>query len=378
MKHKNIFDVLVVYSDGIAKSATNRLYKGTTPFPARSSKSNYNNAYAYFLESCASFGLKAAFTTSGDVIGTGMCKSFWTFENDNWQRVKEECFSTQIFDKFSPINKTKKIAKKILFSSKKIRPFNNAKLSALFFDKHKTYKELNKFSIPTVSISGQTLTDIKRAVNKLRKLVSSQSQPKDFGKTIILKDRYGAGGNNIYKIDDDFVNRILKVVNKKKRVTFVLQPFVIFDRGYSYKNYTAATDIRLIYQNGKIIQTYVRMAKPEDFRCNEHQGGSLIYTKITDIPKKVISYSEKIAKKICQDTSLFALDFIVSNRGNVYLLEGNIGPGLDWNLKLKRNEIRAKYLIDQIVEEISNRVVPIADIKEYPVKPALPIVANIV
>ena len=94
------------------------------------------------------------------------------------------------------------------------------------------------------------------------------------------------------------------------------------------------------------------MPKMGDFRCNEHQGGSLKYIPKNNIPLGVVSNSNKIANFLNEKCSLYALDFIVSNNGNIYLLEGNTGPGLDWNLSIKENEIEAQKLIRIIIKEL--------------------------
>jgi D-alanine-D-alanine ligase-like ATP-grasp enzyme len=63
-----------------------------------------------------------------------------------------------------------------------------------------------------------------------------------------------------------------------------------------------------------------------------------------------------VAEILNKKCSLYTLDFIVSNSGNAYLLEGNTNPGLDWNVNLPENEIEAKKLINLVVEELKNRV----------------------
>ena len=61
--------------------------------------------------------------------------------------------------------------------------------------------------------------------------------------------------------------------------------------------------------------------------------------------------SDRVAKKLNKPDSMYALDFLVSNNGNIYLLEGNTGPGLDWNTSLKQNENEAKKLIRMVVNK---------------------------
>ena len=50
--------------------------------------------------------------------------------------------------------------------------------------------------------------------------------------------------------------------------------------------------------------------------------------------------------------SLYSLDFIRSNNGNLYFIEGNDRPGIDWNHRKKINEIKSKELINLIVNEL--------------------------
>ena len=104
------------------------------------------------------------------------------------------------------------------------------------------------------------------------------------------------------------------------------------------------------------MQSYIRVAKPEEFRCNEHQGGSLTYLPIKAIPRKLISKSNQIAQILNKKTSLYSLDFIMSNKGNPYFLEGNTGPGLDWNVSLKQNKSKSKKLIRLLVKDLASRV----------------------
>ncbi len=353
----NLFDVLVVYSHKIATSASfpDSKLKNKYPFSIESKRFHYNKVYAYFLKTCAQLGLKAAFTTSADIVGTGMCNTYWLYEKERWLKKYNLCFSNIIFDKFFPADYSQRKNRRLLFSSPEIRSFSDPYLFKLFFDKIKTFKQFRKSSIPTVAITKNKPAEIRLAISKLKELIDSQKQKADFGKEIILKDRFGSGGYNIYKINDNFAENIFKII-KNKRNFFIVQPFLLFDKGFQYKNAQELIDIRLIFMGKKIIQTYIRKAKKNDFRCNEHQGGSLIYVHKQTIPLKVIKLAHSLADKLNKPHFLYALDFVISNSGNVYFLEGNCNPGLDWNLALPKNERESKKLIRIVVEELKNRV----------------------
>jgi glutathione synthase/RimK-type ligase-like ATP-grasp enzyme len=358
----------------------------TAPFTKGSSNESYNLVYSYFLRICRKNNLKAAFTTSADIVGSGKCQGYWLFENNTWIKVRKTGFSKLIFDKFSPRNKKAMVNRNLLFSSKKVRPFNNPNLYNLCFDKQKTYNELHKFSIPTVTIDDRTEKSVYGALKTLKGKIASHQHKDDFSEDIILKDRCGAGGINVYKFKANEPDMMIATIKKHNRISFIIQPFVKFDKGFSYKNSLASTDIRLIYLGKRIVQTYIRIAKKGEYRCNEHCGGFLKYIPNNEVPSKVVAVSRNIVKILNKKSSLFALDFIISNNGNVHLLEANTGPGLDWNLSIKENEIEAKKLIRIIVKELVRRTsssiktserkaeVATSDIPmigEYPLSPAI-------
>jgi len=350
------FDVLIVYSEKLANSA-NSLSKGVTaPFPKGSDNESYNLVYGYFLKRCRKNNLKAAFTTSADIIGPGKCQSYWLFEKNAWIKVKKVGFSEFIFAKFSPTSKSRKIKRNLLFSSKRIRPFNDPHLFDLCFDKQKTYEILKSFSIPTVAIKGNTRQNLLGAQKLLKEKMAKHQNKSDFSEEVVVKNRFGAGGLNVYKFASGQTEKMLALVKRHKSVSFIIQPFVKFDKGFCFQNSSRPTDIRLIYLGQNIVQTYIRIAEKGSFICNEHAGGLLKYISKSEVPLKIRAISKSIANILNRKSSLFALDFVISNDGNIYLLEANTGPGLDWNLSIKENEIEAKKLIRIIIKEISKRI----------------------
>lgn len=351
MKTVKEFDVLIVYSDAIARSASRN---NATPFSTKNRK-NYNVAYSYFMEVCASYGLSVALTSSGDIKKAGVCRAFWTWKGKKWHKSKQSASSLLIFDKLSPVSRLRKMQRDLLFSSSDVKSYSDTFLFELFFDKQLTHDTLVPFSLPTISLQSASIPSISKGITSLRTLASKHEATLDFGMTIILKDRFGAGGHNIFKIESDHTRKIRTIMIANPKISFILQPFIEFGNGYSYKNYKRAADIRIIFEGQKIVQTYIRMAKKDDFRCNEHQGGTLIYTSQKDIPQSVIRDAKKIAEILGKKYALYALDFIVSDNGNTFLLEGNNGPGLDWNLSLKTNEQKSKKLIRIIVKELHAR-----------------------
>jgi len=349
------FDILIVYSEKLTNSASSVSRVISAPFPKRSDNESYNLVYGYFLKTCQKNNLKAAFTTSADIIDAGKCQSYWLFEKNAWIKVQKTGFSKLIFDKCSPTSKSRKMQRNLLFSSKRIRPFNDPHLFDLCFDKQKTYEALNGFFMPTVTIRDSTRQGVIKAQKLLKEKIAKHQNISDFSEEVVIKDRFGAGGLNVYKFGNDQTKMMIALVKKHKSLSFVIQPFVKFDKGFSFQNSFKPTDVRLIFLGQKIIQTYIRIAKKGDFRCNEHAGGLLKYISKSEIPLEIKKVSKRIVDILNKKFSLYALDFIISNNGNIYLLEANTGPGLDWNLSVKENEIEAKKLIRIIIKEISRR-----------------------
>jgi glutathione synthase/RimK-type ligase-like ATP-grasp enzyme len=357
---KKVCDLIVVYSE-FANSAGDKQYKEKAPFSFKGRYEIYNDSYSYFLVKCKKMGIKAAFTSSKDIIGPGLFQSFWTY-NKKWIRHSGKAYSKIIFDKFAPFTTTQKNRLKLLTSSKDIYLFNKKKIREIFQDKLNTYNCFKEFAIPSGEIVNPSKQKVILAKNKLDKLLKNHKWRGDFNDGCIIKDKTGAGGFRIHKINlkkggFQKIKKYYKLDKKNKGIlSYIFQPFIDCDKGFNFEKYQGFIDLRLILLNHKIVQAYVRIAKKGKFRCNEHQGGNLIYISQKIVPKKVITLIKKIIKKL--DTkldlkhSLYALDFIQSNNGNLYFIEGNNNPGLDWDHTKKVNEEKSKELVNIIVNEV--------------------------
>ncbi len=352
MKKAKIFDVLIVYSGVKAVSASSET--AMAPFPIGKYFS-CNIAYSYFMNICVKRNLSVAFTTSSDITTSGKCSSYWIQNNNEWEKVNMPACSTLIFDKLFPTNTALRAKRDLLFSDPQVVSYSDRYLFELFFDKQKTHDFLSSFSIPTVTIDSNKITKIDTLIESLAKITRTHKAKNDFTDSFILKDRFGAGGNNIFKVDSNYSETIQKIMELNPSLSFILQPYVSFGKGYSFGDLKRATDIRITFEGNKIVQTYIRMAKNQDFRCNQEQGGTLIYTHQKDIPKQVIACAKKIAKALDKKNSLYALDFIVTDSNEIFLLEGNNCPGIYWDVLLPIDERKVKELIRVIVKELGVR-----------------------
>ncbi|TKJ17821.1 hypothetical protein CEE44_04845 [Candidatus Woesearchaeota archaeon B3_Woes] len=355
------YDAIIIYSESFANSARDKQYREKFPFSFKDRRGGYNDSYLYFLLRCKKMGIKAAFATSKDIIGSGLFQSFWTYDKE-WVRNYGKAYSRVLFDKFTPFTIKQKNKLKLLTSSKSVYTFNNEKIKDIFQNKLNTYKHFKEFAIPTVEIINSSKRKIILAKTNLDKLLKRYRYRADFNDSYIIKDKTGAGGFNIYKVDFDKFGfkDIMKhyELDKKsgKILSYILQPFINCNKGFSIGKYHGLIDLRVIILNNKIIQTYIRIARKGNFKCNEHQGGNLVYMSIKTIHKDVLTMTRKIIKKLEAKLnlkhSLYALDFMRSNNGNLYFIEGNTNPGIDWNPRKKINEIKSKELINLIVNEL--------------------------
>ena len=360
----NRFDLIVVYSGSIAKSAGDGLYSEEMPFPAKGRRKIYNDSYSYLLSKCKKLGLTAAFATSNDIIGPGQFQSFWTFDK-TWIKNQGIAHARVIFQKFSPSTKKQKQQFRLLADSRSVYLFNVQKLKDVFQDKLNTYKLFQEFAIPTVELNDLSPRSIASAKKKLDLLLENRKYQNDINENYIIKDKTGSGGYKIYKVkfdgqrmieDEEMIRQLKFDQNKKRLSAYIMQPFISCQNGFDFEKHRGLIDLRVIVLNRYIIQTYIRIAKKGNFKCNEHQGGNLVYMPISSIPENVFTMSQAIIEKLNSELnlkhSLYTLDFIQSTNANLYFIEGNDGPGLDWDHAKKINERKSKELIDAIVNEL--------------------------
>ncbi len=118
----------------------------------------------------------------------------------------------------------------ILFSARS-KPFNDDSLYSIFFDKQKTYNVLAPYTIPTVTVKNSDKVTVDKAIEMLTGLIDRHASREDFAPRFVLKDRFGAGGDNIFIVDNN-LQQIQSILQRHPDVSFILQPFLMFCRGY--------------------------------------------------------------------------------------------------------------------------------------------------
>ncbi len=347
------FDVVIVYDKAIAEGASDGTFRGRTPFSRTGKYFSYNESYQYFLTYCKRIGLKAGFASTGDIGPDGIFTAVWVYDK-KWKRLKQSVTASVVFDKFSN-HETVNAAydARLKKNSGRNRYFHNQKIRALFDDKLKTYNLLSAFAIPTVQIDVESKEAVNAAKSRLGIQTDEHTHTTDFTETYVLKDQFGAGGIDVHKVRA--TSEFVAIGRADTSVSYIAQPMIVAD-GFTFVEHEGFVDLRVIICNGDITDCYIRIAKPGEFRANAHRGGTVEYVDLKDIPKGVTAMSKAVNALLPVQDGFYALDFIKSSAGNLYLIEGNITPGLNWyNTK---DEKQAKSLMRNIVDKI--KVVTVA------------------
>lgn len=362
MKHSSSnpvhLDVLIMYED-MVESAGDLEYTEDTPFPSTAFAS-LNLAHAYFLEKCTENGFKGGFANALDIIGPGMVSNYWTIENGKWVRNKNQGFSKLIYLKCNPTNEAHQKGIDLLFSDPSIQSFSEQKVARLFLSKLDTYKMFPDMAISTVEVGKLTPENLEKGIKNLRAIIEKHPHKTDFAKEFILKDNFGSSGINVFKIKPESpFEEIAKKAEQENEtqadVWYVLQPLVNCDHGFVIGPYSGMIDLRLWTINDDVLNTSIRIAKKGEFRANVHQGGEEIFIEKSDVPQEIYDMAEKIRRHLNIQSSFYALDFIRSNNGNVYFIEGNSSPGIDWTTD-PVHEARQKKTIDLLVNIFKEKV----------------------
>ncbi len=345
------FDLLIVLDERSAKSAADTLYYEPAPFPDASTYFRSNASYEYFLKYCKSVGLRAAFSTTADIIGPGLFRSYWVYTN-GWRRILQSAQTSFVFDKFSATDYRNVSTAKVLLSGEEpVRLFHRDVIRDTFDNKLNTFVNFPDHAIPTSQITIHSNESITAAKTDLAEQIVVHPNASDFTDTYILKDQFGSGGANIYLINDDADYVALRT--EHPTTSFILQPFIETSQS-RFEEHTGRIDLRAILLNGEIVQSFIRIAKAGEYRANAYRGGTLVYIDVDQIPEEVVSKVESIKQRLPIADTVFALDFIQSNSGNYYLVEGNSMPGLNWFVP--ENAKHARKLMRLIINSIQKEL----------------------
>lgn len=341
------FDVVIVYEGLMAEGASDTSYRGRTPFSRTGEYFSYNQSYEYFLKYCKKLGIQAAFASTVDITSHGLFTDVWVYEK-KWKRLHQRVDAKIVFDKFSNMDTfNKKYDLKLKKNAHGVHYFHNPLIRAIFDNKLKTYTTFSKMAIPTTQIDVQSRSTIAQSIQALRTQIRTHKHADDFEKSFVLKDQYGAGGMHVYKVKK--VAELLKIGVQDALVSYILQPFIMAD-GFRFKQHPGSIDLRVIICNGIITDCYIRIIKKGEFRANASCGGEVEYIDTKKIPRDVLKMTKRINSMLPVQDGFYALDFMKSSAGHLYLIEGNMTPGLTWFNATDKRQVKRfmREMIDKI------------------------------
>jgi hypothetical protein len=327
MQNADIFDILVLYSPQYAKSALDSAYSEPFPFPTGTRYERCSESYKYLLEQATERGLTAAFATLDDIAGPATVRSAWVIRSGTWSRLTQPVRARVLLNRLSPDLYDGSRVQTFLADSTVIE-YGASHLRVLFDDKLQTYIEFPDIAIPTVAVSALSSAEIDAAKVELHSVTANDPRREDFSDGYVLKDRFGMGGVAVFRLEQ--IADLAAIAQEFPRTQFVLQPFIRCENGFTFGHLTDTMDVRLMIANQQIVHSYVRVARPGEFRCNAEQGGDVLYLALEGLPSDVIAMTSEMEKRLHVPYGTYALDFIKSSRGHLYCIEGNANPGINW------------------------------------------------
>ncbi len=190
-------------------------------------------------------------------------------------------------------------------------------------NKFLTLMALTKRGIP---VPETWITGSKDMANKI---VDKQKLP------IIMKLLAGFGGEGVMIMESRDAAKATIHTMKNLRQEVLLEEYLP----------NPGEDIRAIVAGDEVIASFKRIASPGEKKANIHLGGRGVDFKISSDMKEIVLESARaIDSKIC------AID-IVESKGNAYVIEANINPGLR-GIEKATNINVAQRIIDYIKEEM--------------------------
>lgn len=230
----------------------------------------------------------------------GEIKEAWFWNGEDWV-IKTDIEVNLVYDKFKYTEETKEL-KNSIDQDKDI--LNHLGLEKVCMDKYKTYKLLSNYVPKT-----------KKATKE------NASQMLEEDEEIVLKPRYGYGGEGIRKISDP--SNVEDVSEKN----YIIQELVNTD-GIPRYDIEGYHDLRIILVNDQMITSYLRIPK-DGFRSNVDQGAEMEYIEIESIPEEVKEITREVDQKLSEyKPRMYSVDFILNEDLEPRIMELNSKPGI--------------------------------------------------
>jgi len=296
-----------------------------------------NNSYAHLSQRCSNVGLRLYITHFANSLSNSSIFS-WTYEEGNWVLGAHSLAEIDIaYADLPPNFESANVLRKMLLCHN-IRIINDLALSDCLTDKVATYHLLPEFVPPTFDM------DDPKLIQKLSVLPNHQDLIKE---QLLLKPRYGERGKGIEIINFfDLSSRQLAGYKN-----YIAQPLIETNCGIPSLDIQGRHDLRMLIQNGTIVQFYVRVPKAQSYISNKSHGGQFFYYELEALPQQFRELANIVDQRLMQySPRLYSIDIGVGKSGKIWIFELNTMPGIVWEEKYELDKRKNMELHEILVD----------------------------
>lgn len=284
-----------------------------TPFDAV----NTNAAYAHLSSLCAEANMNLYITHFDNILPDSTIFS-WIYRENCWEM--EELPISQLALSYAdlPPNETNANRLRAMLIEHDVTIVNDLWVSDCLTDKVRTYELLPELIPATVDVADA------EGMARLREL---STHPDLSLEKLILKPRFGERGKGIEVID--FSDLGSERVRQQRE--YIVQPFLESDTGIPELDVQGRHDLRMLVDNGEIIQLFVRVPAPNSHISSYAAGGKIRHFAVEQLPEKFRKVALAVDERLSHFVPrLYSVDVGLGRSGKIWIYELNTMPGIVW------------------------------------------------
>lgn len=278
---------------------------------------NTNDAYAHLCSLCAEANMNLYITHFDNILPDSTIFS-WIYRDTAWEleELPISQFSLSYAD--LPPNETNANRLREMLIAHDVTIVNDLWISDALTDKVRTYELFPELIPATVDVADAV------GMARLREL---STHPDLSLEKLILKPRFGERGKGIEVIDFSDLTST-RVLNKQD---YIIQPFLESDAGIPELNIQGRHDLRMLVNNGEIIQLFVRVPAPNSHISSYAAGGKIQHFEVAQLPEKFREVALAVDERLNHFVPrLYSVDVGFGRSGKIWIYELNTMPGIVW------------------------------------------------
>jgi glutathione synthase/RimK-type ligase-like ATP-grasp enzyme len=275
-----------------------------TPADYPFSEAVYHDSYRLLAEMANARGMDLRFVLGADIYRDGVFRTYWTFEENHLQMVREAFTPALLYVK----------SRTTIFDDVHALPFhrvNAPALEAICRDKYQTYRSFPEFVKPTLLVDPHS-PDIA----SLRRIVRTNP--------FVLKPRFGGNGTDVRILDrDEITDETIRALPEQ----YIAQEIIDSDPGIAGV-VTSRHEIRLFVFDGEVRSLYMRIPREGSYLSNISQGATVRTIALESVPHPMCTMVRTIDTRFAHITPrLYTIDAMMEGE-RPWLVELNDQPGV--------------------------------------------------